>query len=338
MAKKRTSPLTAHAQKHVSNLFSTIGVAALSIAIVSVFALAFIFALPALQGGQMAAVISSVLVDLTNKERTTEDLGTLTVNPVLAEAAQAKANDMAAKGYFAHTSPEGLTSWSWFKQVGYSFSYAGENLAVDFSDSKDVEKAWMNSPTHRANIMNGHFTEIGIATAEGEYKGKKAIFVVQMFGTPARSQSAAPIKTASATVPAEEIATAERREEVLGSSAESEKIVAGAPKKLAIQTAPKEEPVAPAQVAPTVQPEASPIAHAAASPKNTLRTVYQIVAGFLLLAFLIMIGREFRTHHTRRVFALSFLVLLMSGLYVVFDRVFAPAPIIETAQAAEVTN
>ena len=48
-------------------------------------------------------------------------------------AAQAKADDMATKGYFAHTSPDGKNSWYWFKQAGYTFTYAGENLALDFS-------------------------------------------------------------------------------------------------------------------------------------------------------------------------------------------------------------
>ncbi len=95
-----------------------------------------------------------------------------------------KADDMATKGYFAHTSPEGLTPWYWFAQVGYNYTYAGENLAINFNESKDVDTAWLASPTHRANILNSHYTEIGIATAQGMYKGVQATFVVQMFGTP----------------------------------------------------------------------------------------------------------------------------------------------------------
>jgi uncharacterized protein YkwD len=132
----------------------------------------------------VAAVISSVLVELTNVDRTSQGLGTLTVSPVLTEVAQAKANDMAQKGYFAHTSPEGLTPWHWFKEKGYRFAYAGENLAVDFSESADVQRAWMNSPTHRANVVGTQFTEIGIATANGIYNGRPTTFVVQVFGTP----------------------------------------------------------------------------------------------------------------------------------------------------------
>jgi hypothetical protein len=132
----------------------------------------------------LAAVLPGVLVDLTNEERQDSGLGGLTPNSTLAFAAQLKANDMAAKGYFAHNTPEGLTPWHFFYQAGYVFTFAGENLAVKFSDSDDVVRAWMESPGHRENILNGNFSEIGIATAEGEYKGEKTIFVVQLFGRP----------------------------------------------------------------------------------------------------------------------------------------------------------
>ena len=130
-------------------------------------------------------IVVNALVDETNQNRIADHLQTLGISPLLQAAAQDKANDMAAKGYFAHTSPEGLTPWYWFGVVGYDFSSAGENLAVNFSDSQDVTNAWMNSPEHRANILNGDFTQIGIATAQGTYNGRPAVYVVELFGTPA---------------------------------------------------------------------------------------------------------------------------------------------------------
>ena len=142
-----------------------------------------------------AAVIASALVDLTNADRTANQLSTLTVSPALTAVAQMKANDMAAKGYFAHVSPEGLSPWHWFRQGGYTFIYAGENLAIDFTESVDVERAWLNSPKHRENILGAQFTEIGIAVATGTYQGKQTVFVAQMFGTPAE------VVTASAPQP-----------------------------------------------------------------------------------------------------------------------------------------
>ncbi len=151
-----------------------------------------------------AAVLPAVLADLTNQARAGEGEPILIRNTVLDTAAQMKADDMAAKGYFAHTSPEGITPWYWFSKAGYNFVYAGENLAVDFTESVNVENAWLNSPTHRANILNARFSEIGIATASGTYKGKPTIFVVQTFGAPvsfAPIQIPAPIPVPVAPTP-----------------------------------------------------------------------------------------------------------------------------------------
>ena len=137
-------------------------------------------------GGYLASVLPNVLVSLTNAERLSVNVVApeLNINPILEAAANLKAQDMAAKSYFAHTSPEGLSPWHWFKLAGYEYRYAGENLAVNFVDSEDVVAAWMNSEGHRKNIVNPKFTEIGIGTARGVYKGRDTIFVVQLFGTP----------------------------------------------------------------------------------------------------------------------------------------------------------
>lgn len=129
-----------------------------------------------------ATVLSSVLVDLTNEHRLQNNSKTLTVNPLLEKAALMKAKDMADNQYFAHTSPSGVTPWQWFTKAGYNFSYAGENLAINFTESVDVEKAWINSPTHNANLINDKFDEIGIATYQGMYQNKPTTFVVQLFG------------------------------------------------------------------------------------------------------------------------------------------------------------
>lgn len=139
---------------------------------------------------QVAAVLVSVLISETNEERTNAHLSILSKNELLMRSAQAKANDMAAKGYFAHNSPDGKDPWFWFKQAGYEYHFAGENLAVNFVESRDITDAWMKSPTHRENLLSGKYTEVGIATALGKYKGKDAIFVVQHFGAPLNSGTA----------------------------------------------------------------------------------------------------------------------------------------------------
>jgi len=152
---------------------------------------------------------ANVLIDETNQQRVANDLPDLQVSPLLTAAAQDKANDEATKGYFAHTSPQGLTPWYWFQQVGYNFDYAGENLAVNFSDSQDVTTAWMNSPEHRANILSTDFTQIGMATAQGVYEGQETTFVVEEFGTPAPVAAPTPfVDTASAATTPMPVATA----------------------------------------------------------------------------------------------------------------------------------
>lgn len=129
-------------------------------------------------------ILPNVLTDDTNTARAAAQAPQLAINPLLVKAAQMKADDMAAKGYFAHTSPEGITPWYWIQKAGYRYRAAGENLAVNFIDSQDVHDAWMGSPSHRENILNGIYREIGIATATGMYQESEAVFVVQMFGAP----------------------------------------------------------------------------------------------------------------------------------------------------------
>ncbi|MEK7564059.1 MAG: CAP domain-containing protein [Patescibacteria group bacterium] len=132
----------------------------------------------------LASVLPAVLTSLTNEQREENNLTPLVENTLLVKAAQMKAQDMASKGYFAHVTPDGKTPWYWLDQVGYRYSSAGENLAVNFFESRDVAQAWMNSPTHRANIVKANYKEIGIGIASGVYKGKDTIFVAQFFGTP----------------------------------------------------------------------------------------------------------------------------------------------------------
>ncbi len=139
----------------------------------------------------LAAVVRSDVIEYTEEARVGEGGQPLAENEVLNAAAQAKAEDMAARGYFAHVGPDGEQPWVWLERQGYEYVYAGENLAVRFNDSRDVVDAWMASPTHRANIVKANYEEIGVGLAEGTYKGGPATFVVQYFGAPAKVAAAA---------------------------------------------------------------------------------------------------------------------------------------------------
>lgn len=129
-----------------------------------------------------ASFTQDQIVAATNKARVAEGLSALTVDPELTKAAQMKADDMVANGYFAHFSPNGVTPWHWFDLAGYGYTEAGENLASGFTTTKGVMKGWMNSPTHKANIMGAQYEEIGVAFAKAEKNGKTVWYVVQMFG------------------------------------------------------------------------------------------------------------------------------------------------------------
>src|SRR3989344_4192131 len=137
--------------------------------------------------GIATSITAEELINLTNSKRAEAGLSMLTVNPVLSQAAQAKGADMVAKNYWAHTSPDGLTPWTFFKQADYKYLYAGENLARDFSDSSSVVNAWINSSTHRENIMSNRYKEIGIAVIHDTFQGQPTTLVVQLFGTPVGS-------------------------------------------------------------------------------------------------------------------------------------------------------
>lgn len=131
-----------------------------------------------------SAITSENIISLTNQSRQEYGLTSLAENDYLDKAAQVKANDMLERGYFSHNTPDGKTPWTFITNAGYSYLMAGENLAVNFTEAENVEAAWMNSPGHKANILNKNFEEIGIGIAQGQYQGHMAIFVVQMFGTP----------------------------------------------------------------------------------------------------------------------------------------------------------
>jgi len=169
---------------YVPHIFSERVSVGLIVFVVLIYGTSLISTLTVRMQDQVGAVYASVLVDMTNVARAETALPTLSVSPVLTAAATEKVNDMVKNTYFAHTSPYGITPWYWFDSVGYKFSYAGENLAVGYTESEQVQSGWLNSPTHKANIMSANFTEIGIAVADGYHKGKPATYVVQMFGKP----------------------------------------------------------------------------------------------------------------------------------------------------------
>lgn len=122
------------------------------------------------------------VIDLTNYSRIKSGLNALVENSKLNEAAMEKAKDMIQNNYFAHTSPQNVSPWAWFEKVKYEYKYAGENLAINFKTAENEHEAWMESETHKKNIINPKYQEIGVAIQKGIIDGKSALVTVQLFG------------------------------------------------------------------------------------------------------------------------------------------------------------
>lgn len=132
-----------------------------------------------------ATLSAQVVTSLTNDERVKNGKKPLTTNAKLALAAHRKILDMINLQYFEHKSPSGKGPADIIEATGYTYVIVGENLAEgDFADSADLVQGWMNSPGHRANILNEKYTEIGVATERGTLNGKQVWFAVQEFGRP----------------------------------------------------------------------------------------------------------------------------------------------------------
>jgi uncharacterized protein YkwD len=128
------------------------------------------------------AISTSTLIALANRDRAAAGLFPLQDNGLLELAAQMKADDMVSRGYFSHDTPDHEPPWHWLALAGYDFTSAGENLAVLFAHPESIEKAWMASPDHRANILGEHYADIGIGIATGTYRGIPTTYVVEFFG------------------------------------------------------------------------------------------------------------------------------------------------------------
>jgi stress response protein SCP2 len=131
-------------------------------------------------GGGAAGVLGEV-VDRTNAERTRHGLRPLTVDQRLAAAAQAHSADMVRRGFFAHESPDGRQVWDRAVAAGYAYRKVAENIAAGQRTAEEVVRGWMESPGHRANILDRDLTQIGVGRADG---GSYGVYWTQVFGTP----------------------------------------------------------------------------------------------------------------------------------------------------------
>ncbi len=200
--------------------------------------------------GFAANISPSEVIRLTNEKRAQNGLSPVAENSALSAAAIAKGQDMLSKDYWAHFAPDGTSPWSFFIKFGYKYKYAGENLARDFSSASGAVEGWMNSPTHRENILNPNYKEIGIGVVEGDLSGADTTIVVQFFGS--RSSTAPVIPIAKA----KEVTTT----------------ASASPRSLAVKVAPT--------VAPTLVPTASPTPAPTSTPQLATTTSTSMISPF----------------------------------------------------------
>jgi len=193
------------------------------------------------------------LLSGTNAARSANGLAAFALNSLLNNSAQAKAQDMANKDYWAHVSPDGTQPWYFFEQAGYSYIRAGENLAYGFSTSQGAVDGWMNSASHRANIL-GDYAEVGfgiVNTPNYQSSGEQTI-VVAHYGT----QQSAPVAPVDPTpAPAQTLPSSQP-------AAPTPEPTPAAPVETPTETAPVETP---AEEAPT-----------AATPATVVPTPVQV--------------------------------------------------------------
>jgi hypothetical protein len=153
------------------------------------------------------------LVDLTNQKRSEAGLPKLKYNVRLSQAAAGKATDMFDKNYWAHVGPDGETPWDFIHAAGYTYTVAGENLAKNFGDSTGVVEAWMNSPTHRENILRTQYEDVGFAVVNGRLNGEETTLVVQMFGKVQTAAATSAISESAPFIPPAAVAQAEETQQ-----------------------------------------------------------------------------------------------------------------------------
>ncbi|HEX2122716.1 MAG TPA: CAP domain-containing protein [Thermoanaerobaculia bacterium] len=130
-----------------------------------------------------ASSFEEAIVAEMNRQRAAHGLVPLRLESRLTQAAGDGANDMFAKRYFDHVSPDGIQPFTWVRKRGYRYRIVGENLALGYRSGAAVVDGWMRSPGHRENILQRSYDEVGLAVADGSpTRGYRGPLVVALYG------------------------------------------------------------------------------------------------------------------------------------------------------------
>lgn len=182
-AKNNYRPHILHPKRAV--LYSTLAV------VVKVIVVVFAVSVPsqAYLLPDILAAEAQNITTLTNAARANKGMTPLKTVLMLTDSANRRASDMASNQYFSHSGVKGHTLQYFLQTVSYPYRVAGENLAVGFSDAESIVNAWIKSPSHYANLVDGDFSELGIGLSAGYYQGQPTVYVAQHFGDPVNKKN-----------------------------------------------------------------------------------------------------------------------------------------------------
>lgn len=252
----------------------------------------FVFSSPVFQ---FAAVLDSIplfdsreIISETNEARKNNNIVELKPNYQLDLAAQEKLEDMVKNNYFSHVSPSGTTPWFWIKSSAYNYLYAGENLAIGFTTADETVEAWLNSPSHKENLLNTNYREIGVAVGRANVDGVSGILVVQMFG--AQSAQAAFTRTqGTQTLPSSTPVIPESKSEA-GAKIELNKIEKEPA--VTLQYISTDSKVAPVQNPKVVEHEDGHVINSISSMLNNIYLVYALIASIMSIIAVVLFDRN----------------------------------------------
>jgi len=136
--------------------------------------------------GDKTDITINALFEQTNQVRLQANIPSLNQSIKLNQAAYLKAQDMFADQYWSHNAPDGTLPWKWMGDIGYDYSEAGENLAMNYTTTSDVMEAWMNSPEHKENVLRDSYQDVGFAVVSGTLDNRPTTIVVALYAVPAQ--------------------------------------------------------------------------------------------------------------------------------------------------------
>jgi len=233
------------------------------------------------QSSLFADISAQRIIILTNEVRQQYGLPLVQEDLLLNKAAEEKAQDMFKNKYFGHFSPTNVSPWDWIDKSGYDYYYAGENLAMNFLDTEEVIKGWLNSPSHRENLLNKDYKDMGIAVVSGDFnnEGINRILVVQMFGS--KAKPSIPVAMAQAP-PVEETTTTLALSEITETTETTEttiQTIVGVVEGQAQDVA-----------GPQVLVQKDVLSQISNNTRNQVETVNRVIAGLIILLGVIAVA------------------------------------------------